>query len=111
MDPRLLYRTHYQVDEPAIIELLIKSCTSAVRSGYDEAIAEKLAKEIRKRKKLFNVAAAAYALDLARGLGTVNEQNVWSDKGHLVNLLAEVSQGPWDQQLELTPMERLLHFR
>lgn len=111
MNPRIVYRTHYQVDEPAIVELLIKRCTSPVSSAYDETIAEKLAKEVRLRKKPFNVAAAAYALDLARGLGVVNEQNVWSDKGHLINLLADVSERPWDQEVELTLRERFVHFR
>lgn len=111
MNPRVLYRTHYQVDEPAIIELLIKRCTSPVSSAYDETIAEKLAKEVSLKKKPFNVPAAAYALDLARGLGVVNEQNVWSEKGHLVNLLADVFERPWDKEVELTPRERLLHFR
>jgi hypothetical protein len=110
MKPRVVYRTHYQVDEPAIVEVLVKCCTSPVNSAYDETVAERLAKEVRRRKK-FNVAAAAYALDLARGLGVTTVQNTWSDKGHLINILADVFERPWEQEVELTSMERLMHFR
>jgi hypothetical protein len=111
MNPRILYRTHYQVDEPALLELLVKRCTSAVKSSYNEVVAEKLAKEVQKEGKLFNVPAAGYALDLARDLGIVNEQNVWTDRGHLVNLRATIVEGGWEEQLHLNPRERLLHVR
>lgn len=119
MQPRLLFRTHYQVDEPALVEFLVKRCTSPVRSAYDENVAQKLAHEIRglqkafndPEKKSFNLPAAGYALDLGHGLGVINQQNVWSERGHLVNLIAEVADGPWDKETELTLGEKLLHFR
>lgn len=111
MQPRILFRTHYQVDEPALMELLVKSCTSPVRSAYDESVSEKLTREVRARGKDFNVAAAAYALDLGRGLLLLNEQNAWTEKGHLVSLVADIPEGPWDVQTELNGRERLLHFR
>jgi len=106
MQPRVLFRTHYQVDEPAIIEFLVKLCSSPVQSAYNETVAAKLTKQI----KDFNIAAAGYAVDLAQGLGVVDKNNVWSDKGHLVNLLAQVSGDPIDAQLHLNSYERLLHF-
>jgi hypothetical protein len=107
----MLSRTHYQVDEPAFMELLIKYCTSPVQSAYDETIAQRLTREVRSRHKDFNPAAAAYALDLAQGLGLVNKQNVWTDMGHLVNLVAQIHGGAWEEDLELGPSEQLLHFR
>lgn len=111
MQPRVLFRTHYQVDEPALMELLVQRCTSAVRSAYSETVAERLAKEVRHLGKGFNVPAASYALDLGRGLGLVNEQNAWTDKGHLVNLKAQIVEGRWEDQLMLSARERLLHLR
>jgi len=111
MEPRVLFRTHYQVDEPALMEFLVKRCTSPIRSAYNESVAQKLAEEVQHRGKKFNVAAGGYALDLARGLSLVNEQNVWTDRGHLVNLHAETEDRNWDAELELNSRERLLHFR
>jgi hypothetical protein len=93
------------------MELLVQRCTSAVKSAYSETIAAKLAKEVQRLGKPFNVPAGGYALDLGRGLGLVNEQNVWTDKGHLVNLKAEIPEGRWEDQLRLSAQERLLHLR
>jgi hypothetical protein len=111
MQPRILFRTHYQVDEPAYVAVLVKTCTSPIQSAYDETVAEKLRREVRAQSKEFNVAAAGYALDLARGLGVVNDQNVWTEKGHLLNLVVESRGGPWNNGLELAFPEKLLFFR
>jgi hypothetical protein len=108
--PRALFRTHYQVDEPALIEFLALRCTSPVQSAYREVVAERLAAAIRARGKPFNVAAGSYAVDLARGLEVLTDQHVWSDRGHVVGLLAEVGEGDWEQDLVLTLPEKLLHF-
>lgn len=111
MEARVLFRTHYQVDEPAYITVLVKGCTSPVRSAYDELVARNLSREVRARNKEFNVAAAGYAVSLARCLGVINDQNVWTEKGQLVNLVAEVQSGPWAEGLELDFQEKLLMFR
>lgn len=111
MQPRVLFRTHYQVDEPVYAAVLVKACTSPVRSAYDESVAGRLSGEVRAQSRDFNVAAAAYALDLARGLGLVNGQNVWTGKGHLLNMVAQTRAGPWDNGLELAFPEKLLFFR
>ena len=111
MDPRALYRTHYQVDEPAFVEVIVARCTSPVRSAYDEVVAERLTREIRNRGKDFNKAAAGYALDLARGLAVLGPNNIWDDNGHLVNLTAVLQGGQWLEELSLTEMERFLYFK
>ena len=111
MEPRLLSRTHYQVDEPALAEIVVARCTSPVVSAYDRTVAERLAQDIRGRGKRFNVAAAGYAVDLAHGLRLTNANNVWSDNGHLMNLVAQVGDGQWLDELPLTPGERFMHFR
>jgi hypothetical protein len=111
MQPRLVFRTHYQVDEPAYMEFLIKLCTSGVKSIYTEIAARKLSQEIRARCKDFNEAAGHYAVDLARSLGLVTANNVWTDKGLLVDLIAKVDDGESEDQLSLTLSEKLLHFR
>ena len=68
MQPRLIFGTHYQVDEPAYMEILIKGCTSAIRSSYKEVVTRKLTQEIKSREKKFNAAAGGYAVDLAKEL-------------------------------------------
>jgi len=108
--PRVLFRTHYQVDEPAYMGLLIKRCTSPVQSAYREVVAKRLATEIRARGKPFNVAAGGYAVDLARGLEVLTDQHVWSDRGHVVGLIAGVEGDNWERELALTLPEKLLHF-
>jgi hypothetical protein len=112
MQPRILFRTHYQVDEPAHMEFLVKLCTSPVQSSYREVVAQRLAQEItNNRAKDFNKDAAAYAVDLGKDLGLLTQNNTWTDKGHLVGLIAEIQDGTWQKQLALTLPERLLHFR
>ena len=86
MQPRILYRTHYQVDEPAMMSFIIRHCTSAVESNYSERVAERLSRYVSNRGRGLNVAAAGYAVDLARDLGVLSENNSWTDKGHLIAL-------------------------
>ncbi len=111
MEPRILYRTHYQVDEPAFAEVVVSKCTSPIASTYDDSVAERLAREIRTRGKNFNIAAARYAIGLAHRLAVIGDNNVWTDNGHLVNLLATVENRQWTDELVLTIDEMLLHFR
>jgi len=112
MQPRIVFGTHYQVDEPAYMEFLVKRCTSPVQSTYREVVEQKFAQEVRARGQDFNTPAGRYAVDLARGLGLITPNNIWTDKGHLVNLIAEVDSGQeFEEQLVLTLPERLLHFR
>ena len=111
MQPRVLFRTHYQVDEPRLIEFVVKLCTSPVRSAYDEAVARKLSNEIGERLKEFNVAAAGYAVGLAQGLKVIDKNNVWSERGHLVSLLSQTVEHSSEKPLDLDTTERLLYFR
>ena len=93
------------------MEFLIKLCTSPVQSTYREVAAQKLAREITVRGGKLNVDAGGYAVDLANDLGLLTSNNTWTDKGHSVNLVAEVDDGKLEEQLELTLAEKLLHFR
>ena len=111
MEPRILSRTHYQVDEPAFAEVIVSRCTSPVASTYDDSVAERLAQDIRARGKSFNIAAARYGVDLAHNLSVVSANNVWGDNGHLVNLVARLGDRQWNDELSLTINEKLLHFR
>lgn len=111
MQPRVIFRTHYQVDEPAYMEFLIQSCTSPTKSNYREVAAQKLAKVLQSKKKGFNEAAGGYAVDLAQNLQILTDQNTWTDKGQLVALIAEIPDGDLETQLKLNESERLLHFK
>jgi hypothetical protein len=111
MQPRLVFRTHYQVDEPVYLELLVKLCTSPVQGVYPETAAQRLAREITLRGKEFNPAAGRYAVDLARALGLLTATYTWTDKAQLVALLATVGRAEIEEEAILTTQERLLHFR
>lgn len=114
MRPRLAFRTHYQVDEPTYMEWLVRECTSPTQGAYREVVAERLAKEIQeRRKKSFNVPAAAYGVDLARALDLITDQYRWTDKGHLYGLLdgQQPERSDRNDQLELDAERRLTHFR
>ena len=111
MEPRVLSRTHYQVDEPAIAEMVVARCTSPVASTYDDSVAERLARYIQARGKNFNIAAARYGVDFAHRLAVISTNNVWTENGHLVNLVANVNDREWSEEIPLTADEKLLHFR
>lgn len=109
MQPRIVLRTHYQVDEPAILKLLVQKCSSAVRSEYPERAALCLAKEIKQSGREFNPAAGSYAIDLARQLRLVNDNLVWTELGQVLHLVSQDNGSQWDAELALP--ERLLFFR
>ena len=111
MEPRILSRTHYQVDEPAFVEVIVSRCTSPIASTYDDRVAERLARDIQARGKSFNIAAARYAVDLAHKLGVTNVNNVWSANGHLLNLVAKVGDHRWPDEVPLSLDEQIMHFR
>jgi len=109
MQPRLVLRTHYQVDEPAILKFLVQKCSSAVRSEYAERAALCLANGIKRSGRKFNPAAGNYAVDLARQLRLVNDNVVWTELGQLLHLVSQKEGGQWDAELSLS--ERILFFR
>jgi hypothetical protein len=111
MDPRIAYRTHYQVDEPIYLGILIEEATSPTRSEYSERVAARFARAIQSRNIRFNIPAAGYAVDLARRLGLINDQNVWTPLGHLVHLFTNPRDGELSEALGLDDLERLLYFR
>lgn len=112
MQPRLVFRTHYQVDEPAILRYLVQGCSSAVRSSYDETVAAKLSASLRRAGKDFNDAAGRYAVDLAHGLQLLNDQNAWTPHGHLLALVARSDDAAtWAEALPLDERERLVFCR
>lgn len=111
MRPRIVYRTHYQVDEPFFVEVLVKRCTSAVKSAYTERVASCVSAALATRQKGFNIAAAGYAVDLARRLHLITENNVWTERGHLVALCATGGDVRADDQCGLDASEKLAHFR
>src|SRR5690242_19709577 len=108
MAVRVLTRTHYQVDEPAFLRELILHCTSPTQSEYPERVAGKLAERLKAQGRDFNLPAAKYCLDLARGLGLLTENNFWTDLAqvlHLVSGTPETASGI--EILELSPLERV----
>lgn len=110
MKPRIIFRTHYQVDEPKYFGYLIQLCTSPIRSSYRETVAKCLSAEIQKRGRKFNEAAARYAIDVGKELAIITENHVWTNLGYLVELVADATQSSADDQFELTLQEKLLYL-
>ncbi len=64
---------------------VVRACTSPVRSAIRDNVAGKLASSSRFG---LNLAAAAYAVDLAKSLGLLQDRNlVWTNLGHLLHLI------------------------
>ena len=111
MKQRIIYRTHYQANEPTLVSFIIRHCTSAVESNYSERVAERLSRYVSSRGRRFNIPAASYAVDLAQDLGVLSENNSWTDKGHLVALTTKLESGDLEADLALDEHERFLYFR
>lgn len=83
MEPRILKRTHYQVNEPAYMEFVVRECTHPTKSAYKESVSKRLQDRLPKRWAL-NRAAAAYAVDMAAGLGLIGDNYSWTQLGILI---------------------------
>ena len=104
IDVRLVNRTHYQVSEPAYLTPLVRKCASPTSSTYREVVAERFKKNTGK-----NIDASKYAVDLARSLSLLNSNFVWTELGHLLNIVASESTLGTGQELS-TP-EKIFFFR
>ena len=111
MRPRIVYRTHYQVDEPALLSFVVRHCTSAAQSTYSERVATRLSRYLLTRGRRLNLSAAGYAVDLAQSLGVLSENNSWTDKGHLVALIANADSTDLEPNFALTANQQFLYFR
>lgn len=105
-DVRLVTRTHYQVLEPALLSWLIVRGTSPVSSSFPDRIARKLSSA----KGDLNVVAARYLVDLGKALKLVNEHLVWTNLGHLLNIVRSDEETDHDT-LHLSEKERIVFFR
>lgn len=111
MRPRILLRTHYQVDEPRIIIELVTHCAGATVSRHDEAVAQCLKTTIRSWGLAFGLPAASYALDNARALGFVNPSNRWTSAGLTLAYLQRCRlDNPAMEVLDLTAAEKRLYL-
>lgn len=112
MPVRVLTRTHYQVDEPAFVRQLVLRCTSPTRSEYPERVAQRLDDHMKAAGREFNLPAAKYCVDLAKGLGLLTDNNVWTDHAQTLHFLsaASISTGT-AFELELSKPERIFFFR
>jgi hypothetical protein len=109
MRPRLLTRTHYQIDEPAYLRLLILACSSCTQSDYADRVACRLADELQRCGQKLNHGAARYCVDLAHAVGLLTKNNTWTDLGMLLYTVSRALGDPGD--LALTIAEQLLFFR
>lgn len=112
MAVRVLTRTHYQVDEPAYVRQLVLRCASPTRSEYPERVAQRLDDHLKTAGREFNLPAAKYCVDLAKGLGLLTDNNVWTDHAqtlHFLTSAAGLSGITFD--LELSKLERIFFFR
>ena len=88
-----------------MLSLLVLRCTSPVSSDFPDRVARRLSAF----GKDLNVAAASYAIDLAKALNLLNANLVWTNLGHLLSV---VSVGePAGSAAELSEAERVAFFR
>ncbi len=102
---RLVKRTHYQVLEPAYLSRLVCGCTSPTSSNFRDNVAKKFLETT----KDINIAASKYVVDLARSLQLVNSNLVWTELGHLLNVVT--SGKVLGTTLELSAPEKILYLR
>lgn len=88
MEERFIYRTHYQVTEPRLFTVLIRSCASPTAAAHPDTVAECLSRSVGVHGKRLNVPAARYAVDIARRMELVAENQHWSWKAHAINLVS-----------------------
>ena len=62
---------------------VVRSCTSPVQSDFRDNVSRKLATSPFR----LNPAAARYAVDLARSLGLLQDNLVWTNLGHLLDVV------------------------
>lgn len=105
IDVRLVNRTHYQVLEPAYLIRLIRKCASPTKSNYPDTVAQRFFDITDK----INIAASKYAVDLARALNLLNSNLVWTELGHLLNIVA--SDKALTTEQELSSPEKILFLR
>jgi hypothetical protein len=110
MVPRIITRTHYQVDEPAYLRVLVRDCSTPTSSDYAERLARRLTDRLKALGKDFNLAAAKYCVDLGKGLGLLTDNNFWTWSAHVLQLISakelEVS-----LSLDLSLHEKIFFFR
>lgn len=111
MLPRIITRTHYQVDEPAYLRILIRDCSSPIQSDYPERLAGRLEERLKALQKGFNLAAAKYCVDLARELDLLTENNFWTWSAHILRLISEDASAETKLNLNLSLEQRIFFFR
>jgi len=110
MVPRIITRTHYQVDEPAYLRVLIRDCSTPTSSDYSERLARRLTDRLKALGKDFNFAAAKYCVDLGKGLGLLTENNFWTWSAHVLQLISAKETGT-SLDLNLSLQEQIFYFR
>lgn len=88
MGARLLLRTHYQADEPALVSVLAREVLTPSRSTYRDTAAEHMSKAARRRGWKLNVPAAGYVVDLAASLSLATGNLVLTGRGWALSLIA-----------------------
>jgi hypothetical protein len=111
MMPRVITRTHYQVDEPAYVRVLIRDCSSPTTSDYPERIARRLEERLKALHIDFNLAAAKYCVDLAKGLNLLSENNFWTWSAQVLRLIAPERNNETSLDPQLSLEERIFFFR
>ncbi len=109
MIPRVITRTHYQVDEPAYLGVLIRDCSTPTRSEYSERIAQRLETVMKSYGRGFNLAASKYCVDLARSLNLLSENNFWTWSAQTLRLIMPPKAN--ELSIDLSMEEKIFYFR
>ncbi len=115
MRPRILLRTHYQVDEPRLIIAVVTKCSSPTDTRHEEAVAAALvkwAREIHEESLKISLPGAIYAVGNARSLGFLTPSNRWSAAGLALSYIEQTlrTEESASSILELSPAEQRLYL-
>ena len=71
------------MEELAVVVAVVLNCTSPIKSDFVENVSHKLVQSLHRT----NPAAARYAVDLAKRMGLLSNNLVWTNLGHLLNVV------------------------
>lgn len=114
MRPRVLLRTHYQVDEPRLILSVAVNCASPTEAKHEDSISACLVRWARSHphpfSHPFSLPAANYAIGNARALELVNDSHRVTATGLSFCYLAAHEAGATDP-FALSASEQRLYLR
>jgi len=118
--PRLVLKTHREINHPGLFSVLIKHCTKPTESTFADAIGNCLAARFPKanrksgetepRRIVIDKAGGKYGAWMAQQFGFLTENFFWTWKGQVIDWGTQSREVP-EAYIQLTELERVLYLR